>query len=239
MSSIPNMPRRASLQDVVQDSVKNHIIRNQLRPGDLLPPEAQLARQLGVSRASLREAIRALQILGVVESRHGSGTYVGRFRLDPVLAGMAFSIRTSDDVSALQALREVLEVRSVLECHMIRKVALEISETQLDELAHQVELMAARAAEGKMFAAQDVAFHELMYASLDNSLFVQLVRTFWQLFEQVEENLRSIDDELHLVVDSHRAILKALRQHDSDAAEYAMIQHLKGIEQRVSSTTRW
>ena len=185
MISSQNRPRRTSLLEAVQDRLMNYIIENQHRPGDLLPPEAQLAQQLGVSRSSLREAIRVLQILGVVESRHGSGTYVGSFRMDSLREGMAFSIRTNTGVNAVQALREVLEVRSVLERHMIREVAISCTDDQIVELESLVELMATKARAGHTFGPEDSAFHETMYKSLGNSLIVQLGRTFWHVFEQV------------------------------------------------------
>lgn len=235
MSSIQSQPRRTSLRDAVQDHVQNYIIGNQHRPGDLLPPEAQLARQLGVSRSSLREAIRALQVLGVVESRHGSGTYVGSFRMDTLLEGMAFSIRTSTDVNALRALREVLEVRTVLERHMIRQVALTCTDAQIADLERLIDRMATSAEAGRTFAEEDAAFHEALYETLDNGLFVQLVRTFWQLFESVENRLRTIDHELHTIVEVHQRVVEALRNHDPDAAEIAMTQHLDGIHDRVSN----
>lgn len=234
MSSTDSQLGRTNLQDELQDRVKRYIIENNHRPGDLLPPEAQLARLLGVSRASLREAMRVLQTIGVVESRHGSGTFVGSFSMDPLLEGMTFSIRTSSHANALQAMREILEVRTVLECHLIRRVAADISGQQLEQLDQIIGQMSARADRGESFPVEDLAFHEAMYRSSHNSFIVQLVRTFWHLFAQVEGNLRSIDDELHSVVEMHQHILDALHDHNPDAAEFAMIQHLDGIQERVN-----
>lgn len=235
MAVTSSLLSRASLRDSVQYSVKNFIIDNQLRPGDLLPPEAKLAHQLGVSRSSLREAIRALQILGVVESRHGSGTYVGSFDMATLQESLTFSIRISSDSDALLALREVLEVRSVLERHMIREIAATCSDDQLAQLEEITHQMAIKAKAGLTFAEEDIAFHEALYAGLGNSLFVQLVRTFWQVFARVESHLRSIDQELHMVVETHQRIGEALRNRDPDAAEVAMAQHLEGIHERVNN----
>lgn len=233
MNGFEHRPRRTSLQDELQDRVKRYIIDNNHRPGDALPPESQLAGQLGVSRASLREAIRVLQTIGVVESRHGSGTFVGSFSMDPLLEGMTFSIRTSNKGNALQALREILEVRTVLETHLIRKVAQEISDEQIARLEQVLQRMIKRAEAGQTFATEDLEFHEAMYMPCGNSFIVQLVRTFWKLFAQVEGNLRDIGGELHQVAELHGDIVEALRMHDSDAAELAMTRHLNGIQERV------
>lgn len=238
MSGFGNRPRRTSLQNELQDRVKRYIIENGHRTGDPLPTESHLAEQMGVSRSSLREAMRVLQTIGVVESRHGSGTFVGSFRMESLLEGMTFSIRTSDEADAMQALYEILEVRSVLERHLIRQVAECCTGEQLDHLDHLLTLMRARADARQTFPDEDMAFHEHMYSSMGNSFFMQLVRTFWQLFSKVEDNLRNINEELHAVVDVHQNIVDALRTCDADAAELAMTQHLDGIRERVSNA-RW
>lgn len=79
-----------------------------------------------------------------------------------------------------------------------------------------------------------MAFHEAVYVSLGNRFIVQLVRTFWQLIAQVDDQLRSIDQELHEVARMHGRILDALRDRDPDLAERAMADHLDGIRERVS-----
>lgn len=234
MSDTLDRPRRANLQQAVQHHVKQYIIENGHRPGDLLPPESQFAQQLGVSRPNLREAMRALQTMGIVESRQGSGTFVGHFSMDPWLEGMSFSIQTSDDQNALRTLREILEVRAVLERHIIRQTAESITDEQLDVLSELVERMHARANAGEAFPEEDMAFHEAVYVSLGNRFIVQLVRTFWQLIAQVDDQLRSIDQELHDVARMHGRILDALRDRDPDLAERAMADHLDGIRERVS-----
>lgn len=93
-AAAPPVIRREALHQTVQDRIKRFIIERGYRPGDPLPAEAELARALGVSRPSLREAIKALQILGVVETRHGAGTFVGRFSFSPMVDGLIFRIRS-------------------------------------------------------------------------------------------------------------------------------------------------
>lgn len=231
-------PRRVNLQNAVQDRVKQYILDNGYGPGDPLPSESEFARRLEVSRPSLREAMRVLQSMGIVESRPGSGTYVGSFNMESLLEGMSFSIQTSSGTDTLHAMREILEVRSVLELHLIRQVALSIPENHLGELTRIVQRMRERAESGLSFTAEDLAFHETVYLSLGNSFIVQLVRTFWQLFAEVEDNLRNIGGELTTIAEMHQDIVTALQQRDPDAAERAMIRHLDGIQERVSNVNR-
>src|SRR5699024_5539870 len=102
---------RSILHQSTQDRVKAYILDNGLRAGDALPAGSELARVLGVSRPSLRESIRVLQTLGVIKSRHGRGTFVGRFSLAPLVDGLSFSIRVSDAPEAARGIREMLEIR--------------------------------------------------------------------------------------------------------------------------------
>ena len=235
MNSTDGRAKRTNLQQDLQDRVQRYIIDNNHRPGDALPSEAYLAALLGVSRPSLREAMRALQTIGIVESRRGSGTFVGSFRMDPFLQGMSFSIRASSDVNALHALGEILEVRTILESHLIRKVAADMTDEQLETLSALIQPMIDKAERGETFPDEDMAFHEAMYVSLGNSFIVQLVRTFWQLFAEVEGNLQTIEHELAAVVQQHQKILEALGQRDPDLAEATMVQHLNGIHDRVQN----
>lgn len=226
--------QRPTLQETVQERVKQFIIENDHRAGDPLPPEAELARRLGISRPSLREAMRVLQTIGVVESRHGSGTYVGKFRMDTLIDGMSFSIMASNETNALQALSEILEVREILEANLIRRAATMITQAQVESLESLVNEMQEHADAGETFTPQDLAFHEVLYEALGNSLIVQLVRAFWQVFDKVEVDLRGIGGELQSVVDIHRGIVDAIRHGDADEAEAAMTRHFDGIRERVT-----
>lgn len=225
--------QRPTLQETVQERVKQFIIENDHRAGDPLPPEAELARRLGISRPSLREAMRVLQTLGVVESRHGSGTYVGRFRMETLIDGMSFSIMASNESNALQALSEILEVREILEANLVRRAATVITPDQVESLQALVTEMQAKADSGETFTPLDLKFHEVLYDALGNSLIVQLVRAFWKVFDRVEVDLRGVGGELQSIVDIHQGIIDAIRDGIPDDAERAMTRHFDGIRDRV------
>lgn len=228
---------RATLQETVQERVKQFIIENDHRAGDPLPPESELARRLGISRPSLREAMRVLQTIGVVESRHGSGTYVGRFRMDTLVDGMSFSIQASSETNAVKALGEILEVREVLEGYLIGKYASTISAAELNELDALCDRMMEHARARETFPAEELAFHEALYTRSGNSLIVQLVRAFWQVFDRAEASLSRVDSELTAIVESHRQIVEALRSGDSAAAEASMSRHFDGLRDRLSQAS--
>lgn len=154
--------RRLSGQ--IQREVMQLILDRKLRAGAPLPTEAELMEDLGVSRNSVREALKALQALDIVDIRHGYGTYVGEASLTPLVDGLTFRTlaRPSDDASALA---EILQVREVLEEGLIRRVAGTLSEAELDRLESVVTRMETAGQEGGPFAELDREFHELLYAS--------------------------------------------------------------------------
>ena len=177
----PGSVRRELLHQAIQDRVKQFIIEHGFQPGDLLPAEADLARTLGTSRPSLREAMRALQTLGVVETRHGAGTFVGRFSLEPFADGLAFQIAVEhrrDDRRVARDLRELVAIREVLESGLVARLAGTYGEADLAALYHQVAEMEELAATGQMFTENDWRFHELLYRPTGNRLLLQLLQSF-------------------------------------------------------------
>ena len=86
------LQRPPSLPETVQTAIRNFIADNNLRTGDALPPETQLTKQLGVSRNAIREAVKSLEMVGIVEVRRGSGLFVGDFSLDPLLDNLPYGL---------------------------------------------------------------------------------------------------------------------------------------------------
>ena len=114
------------------DQIKQLIIARGLTPGDPLPTEAELCEELDVSRSSVREAIRTLSTLDIVDVRHGHGTYVGPMSLDPMVEALVFRGVLSPEGS-LQSLREVVEVRLALDLSMAERV---VAAAQVLSLIH-------------------------------------------------------------------------------------------------------
>src|SRR5690554_4139090 len=108
------LKRAPLLYQSVQEAIQNYINENDLKPGDPLPAESELARQLQVSRNSVREAVKALESIGILETRRGSGLFVKNFSFDPVLETLPYALLTDID-----ELVDLLEIRCILEVSMI------------------------------------------------------------------------------------------------------------------------
>ncbi len=228
--------RRMSSQ--IQRDVMQLIYDRRLGPGAPLPTETELMENLGVSRNSVREALKALQALDIVDIRHGYGTYVGQASLTPLIDGLTFRTLARPD-DGTEALAEILQVREVLEEGLIRRVAATLPDAELDRLEAVVDRMAAAGRAGEPFPELDREFHELLYASLGNALVPQLLGAFWTVFSRVAGARGWTDDPApELTVDRHRAIVTALRARDVEAAQRAMADHFRGIEARAAQESR-
>lgn len=161
----------------MQDQITDLIVELDLDPGDPLPAEPELMRTLGVSRNSVREALKGLQALGIVDIRHGYGTYVGTAQVLSMAPGLLFHSRLAVRRENPGALRDIVEVRAMLESGLIRRSALELTAADLDRLQAELDALAADGAPGR--ADHDRRFHELLYEPLGNTLALQLIALFW------------------------------------------------------------
>ena len=221
----PGRPRRST----AADQIKDYILANALQPGDPLPTEAELGELLVVSRSSVREAVRTLATLGIVEVRHGWGTYVGRMSLDALVETLVFRgvLTPGDD---LRALREVVEVRQALDVAVTEKVTAALGGSRSEELHALVDAMVERAGRGESFAEEDRQFHTALLAEVDNSLIGQLVGAFWDVHSAVLPRLGlSAPGALVESAEAHRALLSAAEAGDEDAYRKAVVAHYRPL----------
>ncbi len=222
--------RRVRASSQVQQEVTQLILDRGLRPGAPMPTETSLMEQLGVSRNSVREALKALQALDIVEIRHGYGTYVGRASLDPLVDGLTFRTLAQQEDDA-RALAEILQVRKVLEEGLLARVCEAVTDEDLDALDEIVSRMEVAGRAGQGFPEPDRIFHETLYRSLDNTLVPQFLCVFWDVCHRVADARGWIDNAPPAVTARrHRDIVTALRARDAEGARRAMAEHFEGVE---------
>ncbi|PSK99031.1 GntR family transcriptional regulator [Murinocardiopsis flavida] len=211
----------------LQDRIIDLILDRGFAPGAAMPSEPRLVEELGASRNSVREALRALHTLGIVEIRHGYGTFVGQAPLTAFAPGLLYSTRQSVR-SDPAALGELLEVRRILEATLIEQVVERADDAFLAELDDAVTAMDA---EG--LSSADRNFHQLLYRPLHNRFAGQLIELFWVVYHQVESELEPAGDPEE-IRRGHRGIVDAVRAGDPAAAKAAMTRHFTDIEARVA-----
>lgn len=200
-----------------------------LAPGQKFPPEAELCRQLDVSRSSLREAVRVLDTLGVIEVRHGSGTYVSRLNPADIIRGFSLTV----DLLPLEGLLQLFEIRRVLEGNAAAQAAARAPDDlvpRLSELCDQME----RGDNGDV-AELDDEFHERICLAAGNPTVTSLIGVLrsrgrhYRIFDSgpASPAKRSSDE-------GHRAIVDALARRDPAAATAAAVAHVARTEYWLS-----
>nr|WP_307832015.1 FCD domain-containing protein [Prauserella cavernicola] len=220
-------------QRALQESIKKLIVDRGLVPGSPLPTEFELMEELEVSRHPLREAMKALEAVGIVDIRHGYGTYVGSVPLSALEAGLAF--RSALSVRGDHAdIRNLLEVRELIESGLVGHVLAAYDRLDFDTLDEAVTEMEKEAEQGRYAPGQDWRFHETLYRPLGNDLVLDLLQVFWKVFHTLDPALARADDVPEVTAQRHRAILEALRAKDEPALRAAVDEHFRGIRARVT-----
>lgn len=219
-------------QRALQESIKALIVERGLAAGSPLPTESELMGELAVSRHPLREAMKALEAVGIVDIRHGYGTYVGSVPFSALEAGLSF--RTALSVRGDYAdIRNLLEVREVLEAGLVGRVLAAHSHLDFAGLDAAVTRMEEEAEHGRFTPEQDWTFHETLYRPLGNELVLDLLQVFWKVFNTLDADLPRAPDAPAATARWHRQILDALVAKDESALHEAISGHFRGIRDRL------
>lgn len=207
-------------------SIKAMIVSGELSPGQRLPPEKELSERLGLSRNSLREAVKSMEVIRVLDVRRGDGTFVTSLEPRLLLEAMSFVVDLHDDSSVL----EIFAVRSVLEPHAARLAAATITDDQLIRLLASIDAVDADASV-EALVEHDLEFHRLVseaggnayLASLIDGMSSETVRArIWRGITEDGATARTLSE--------HRRIVTALAAHDPDGAHRAVESHVAGID---------
>ncbi|NKI39806.1 FadR/GntR family transcriptional regulator [Streptomyces physcomitrii] len=218
----------------IQERIKKLIIDQRLPSGAPLPTEPELMKLLGVSRNSVREALKALQAMGLVDIRHGFGTYVGQMSMAPMIEGLAFRT-VAGHYRGEDSLRQLLELREAVETGLVAQHACRLPEEDLAELEALVDRMDAMAEAGAELelAQTDRDFHAALYRGLRNPLLSELLEAFWDAFHRVQRDLVDVPQDPRTTCRRHRDILDAVRSGDVLRAERALRDHFGHLRTRL------
>jgi len=228
---------RSSRTDEIQHRIKQMILEQNLTVGDPMPTEFELIDELDVSRNSLREALKALQAVGIVEIRHGLGTYVGRMSMGALVDELTFHGRMSRQ-SGRDAFGHLIEVREILERGLVDALIERRPDVAWDALDAVMAEMNDEARNGSVNATTDRRFHELLYEPLANPLVDRLLGAFWDVFHALQHDLEPADESPDDVAAWHRDIYHAIRAGDREAASVAMTRHFEGIRRRADAPVK-
>ena len=219
---------RTTLTADICKKMVGHLIRGDWVEGDQLPAERELCQQFGVGRASLREAMKALEIMGMIESRLGEGTFVCRrseFLSRPLLWAIAGS--TGEDA------RELIEARRLIEVELVGLAAERASDEDLEKIRRCLDLMKEAADnDPPRFQEADINFHIAIGEATHNRILLNALQLIRNLMQQWIASALSLNGVAHEAVKQHEQIFSAIVAKDANAARAAMRDHLESMGRR-------
>lgn len=222
---------REQVWSATVDHLRTMIDSGRLPAGSRLPAERALCEQLGISRGSLRQALRVLDSIGYVQVRPGSGTYVRETLDEQPLRGW-FSEHE-------QLVEKLFDLRTTVEPTLAERLALDHTPQVLERLAGTVEEMDRAAADGDMLRviAADAEFHRVIAENAGNDDVTDLLRSVLSLVGEERRAALRLPGQIRKAVDEHRAILEAIRGSDAAAAREITLRHLLDAKTYVHDYT--
>lgn len=220
--------RKVRRYEQVAEQIRKLIASGALKAGDRLPAERDLAVQLGVGRSSIRDAVRTLEVMGILEPRQGHGTLVRDLSADALVLPLRSALTRKREMVA-----ELLDVRRMLEPALAARAARNATP---DEIAHMEEILRrhqAKLRRGEQAIEEDSQFHYAIALAARNSVVLRVLDVLMDLLVESRSRSLQVPGRPKRSFDGHRRILRAIQQRDAKAAEAAVRRHLQEIEEIV------
>lgn len=219
---------RKILWEQIAEQLLTMLKEKQLRPGDQLPPERELAAIMQVSRPSLREALRALSMMNVLEVRQGAGTFVTSLETELLVEHLDLVLSLEDST-----IFELFEARKIVEVGIVGLAAERISEEELAELEAGLSRSQEALNHPVDFLQADMELHKTITKAARNPIMSRVVDSISRLGLISRSRTVELPGVQAQTLEDHRAIVSALKARDPEAAQQAMLQHLDHVEQSL------
>ena len=217
--------RKTKLYQRVAEQIQGFIRDGLLKPGDKLPPERELAATFHVSRSSLRDAIRVLEVIGLVEPRQGDGTVVRDLSVDSLVKPLSAMLSQKRELVI-----ELLDFRRMIEPSLAARAATRASDKDVVHLEDILTRQKEKVDRGELAIEEDSEFHYAIAQAARNSVVLKVLDVFMDLLLKSRERSLQVDGRPQKSFGGHRRILNAIRRRDPAEAELAMRRHIEEIE---------
>lgn len=215
------------------EQIRELIYEGELKKGDKLPSERQLKKDLGVSRASIREAFSALEMIGLIESRPGEGTFIRDSFDEDIFNPLSLILLLNDNVA-----EELLELRRVLEIDCVKLAAERATEAEIEELQSYIENLLSSSGYEEDSIKADKMFHYTIARASGNKVLLFFMRSISEAMDFHIKNTRtklvSKEETMTDFARQHQQIFKALKEHDPEQAAAEMKNHLDYVEKLIN-----
>ena len=222
--------QKESLSDQIAERILQMIRENKLRPGEKLPSERDLAEIMGVGRPVLREALRGLSLMNIVEIRQGAGTYVTELETKKLVEHLDFVFSLDDS-----AMLDLFDARKIVESGIVELAARRITDAEIANLEDILEEAVRVKEDPEAFLNADHEFHLWIVSIADNPILLRFMESIYQLGLTSRTRTGGLEGMIPQSINDLHQILAALRARDPQAARNAMLQHLENVEERLKS----
>jgi GntR family transcriptional regulator, transcriptional repressor for pyruvate dehydrogenase complex len=223
--------KKTRIPEEIADRIRELILDATFVPGRALPSERVLAQRFGVSRQSVRDALRMLEMLGLLEMRHGQGTFPKELTVDRLVTPLASVITYRRDLRD-----ELMDVRRMFEPAVAREAAVRTTDEDLTALEQVLEAQRRKLRTSQSTFLEDTAFHAALARATHNRVVVHLMETLNGLLAESRKLTLRQKGRPQRSLQGHQAIVAALRRHDPEAAATAMHEHINQIADLVQNT---
>jgi GntR family transcriptional repressor for pyruvate dehydrogenase complex len=219
--------RKNRVHEEVAKQIERLIVQK-LQPGDKLPGERELAEMLGVSRSSIRDAIRRLEIVGLVEPRQGAGTVVREISTATLVSPLANVI-----AHRRQLVGELLDFRRMLEPPLAARAATHASNGEIAGMDEILRRQDKKVRRGELAVEEDTEFHYRIALASGNSVVLKVMDVVMDLLRETRSRSLQTEGRPQKSLAGHKRILAAMKRRDAAAAETAMRVHIQDVEKMV------
>lgn len=220
--------RKGRRYEEVAEQIQRLVTEGVLKPGDRLPSERELAAQFGVGRSSLRDAIRTLEVMGVLESRHGAGTVIRDLDTDALVVPLASALLRKRELVS-----ELLEVRMMIEPGLAARAAKNATPEEIAKMEEILARQREKVRRGVQPIEEDSEFHAALMLAARNSVVLRVMDVLMDLLRESRAKSLQTPGRLEKSYAGHVRILRAIKKRDGAAAEAAVRRHLDEVQSIV------
>lgn len=228
----PTKINRQKIYEVIATQIKQKIMNGDLKPGDRLPTGKELCEMYQVGRSTVREALSALEIMGLIETRQGEGSTVKAWKPEDVELP-----NLQDYLISEETVLELMEARKALEISISRMAAIKRTEEDLKKLEENLNNMELNITNAKESKKIDMFFHKILAQSTHNSIMVRLLETISEQMDKAMEEIRRISFNrpglTKRILEEHRSIYQAVVEKNPILAQQNMLDHLEHFENEM------
>jgi GntR family transcriptional repressor for pyruvate dehydrogenase complex len=231
---MPIPETRSTLSEEIAHRLIDGILSGRFRFGERLPPERELARYMSVGRPTLREAIRVLGMLGLLDVRHGEGTFVVDNHADFMSRAFSWAVLLDS-----RSIDELIETRVAVESALAELAAERASASEVSDLRRALSAMREGKSDSRSFSKADLEFHLVIATAARNLTLSRTLFAIQSLLKQwIDRALRALPEGYADIYDQHRAILEAIEAHDGQRAHAAMRAHVRHVGELLRLSVR-